>query len=505
MTFYVDENLEILTAVCLLSENENVLKCFKQFLFSYIPAIRTELSFLRNFPVYSFIKNQIGKFNLCNILNDKKLISEIELIKNDKRWEQWWDSWKSNVNELEIFYSNLLCSIVKEENNLEIIIPLYIMDSFVRKQGGKTYIISNFGVCFEENIINIGNKNNFLKDDTSKIMFNSISILEKIKQNSLFYKKEWKKINQDLSVKKAIKIDSYIFKHDNKYNFNINNYVNSPRPTKIKAKQLIKYSGALPEYLMTEINQSKIVLFGEQHCIFQHEAFLCAHLEKFYYLNIKDVCIEIPSIHQSKIDLFLSDNETVLNRDIYMLRDFIYRIKKINQNLSKAEKIKIHCVDCNTNLLTTKEMWQKREQIIANNIFTIAKQIDSKILGIFGSFHVQKSKVFYLYRSDNIKTLGQIINGKYKTFTINTFALKGEEKIGKLSSHIKLIFPLNSQLTKKLLDSNNSIFLIYKFQKKQTVYMNSYIYKKIRKEISPFDVSLIFPYQTIPEWSKNYE
>lgn len=506
MNLYIDENLEILTAICLLSENENVLKNFKQFLFSYIPAVKTELSFLKEYSIYNYIKNQTNKFNLCNLLNDKNLIPELELIKNDKRWKQWWDSWKSNINELESFYRNLLCSIViRENNNIEIIIPLYIRDSFVKRQGFKTRIISNFGICFEENLINIGNKNNFLKDDLSKIIFNSILTFEKIKQISFFIKNEWKKINQTMSIKKTIEIDSYISNHDNEYNFNINNYLNSQRPSKIKTSQLIKYSGVLPEYFITKINQSKIILFGEQHCVSQHEIFLCANLEKFYNLNIKDVCIEIPSIYQPYIDLFLSDNETSLNKNIYMLRDFIYKIKKFNQNLSENEKIKIHCVDCNTNLLTSKEMWQKRDQIIANNIFSIARKIDSKIIGIFGSFHIQKNKVFYIFRNDNIKTLGQIVNEKYTTFTINTFALKGEEKIGELSSPIKLIFPLNSQLTKKLLDSKTSIFLFYKFQKNQTVYMDSYIYKKIRKEISPFDASLIFPYQTIPEWSKDYE
>lgn len=509
MNIYIDEKLEVLTAICLLSENENVVTAFRQYEFIYIPAVKKELDFLKEFSLYYFIKKQGRKFSISKLLNNKKFIKELNEITKDKRWKNWWNSWENNINDLKTYYHNLICSLKIEKYDYELIIPLYLKNTFIKKENNKTYLISNFGISFEENIQNIQTEKHFLRDDESKILFNMLSTLEIVKNKQNFFKiNKWYEINQILPNKKAKKIDFYLNNKIDNYNFNFDNYFGSTKVTKIKSKYICKYSNLLPQKFKDEIKKSQIILFGEQHYAASHETFLCNNLNEFYLLGIRTICIEIPSIYQTSIDLFLTNKEKSLNKNIYMLRDFIYKIKKFNESFSEGERLKVYCVDFDTKFLSTKESWKIREQVISKNIINIISNNNKKMFCIFGSFHVQKNKIFYLFRNDNIKTLGQILSEKYNVFSINTFALKGEENTGTLSFPIKFIFSLNKKLPtnfKYLNNSSNAFFLFYEAKKMQTVYIDSFIYKKIKKEEIPFDVTLVFYNQTIAEWVKDYE
>lgn len=89
--------------------------------------------------------------------------------------------------------------------------------------------------------------------------------------------------------------------------------------------------------------------------------------------------------------------------------------------------------------------------------------------------------------------------------------LRGEEKPDPFSCRIRYRF--NNQNLKYIKTSLKQIikkrqngFLIYKKNKDQIIYLDFATYKYIKKSnVTVFDASLIFPIQTVAEWSKIYE
>lgn len=492
MKITISEDLEIFTAICLLSKDDKILSFFNEVVFFYIPGLEKNLSFLKESKIQYLLKTFKGKI-LLQLLENDEVIKEIEEIKQDERWREWWKCWKTNLTQIINFYNDLINKVLHTFNfelNFEIVIPLFLNKTLYKKTKINNLLISNFGFAFEENIIMNQKGDSLFEDNISKQIFNISTTFYEL-NDCLEFSEDWKLI-QKLDYKTLLKIDETLKKHNSDYNFIKNNiYLRSLKECKFPVES------SLTEF-EADLKNSDILLVGEQHFIFEQEDFLIKNFEKLYSLGFHTICLEVPKKFQSELNDFLNGIKDDLNENICMMRDFLFALKK-NKNL---ELIKIYCVDSDTDLMKTQEDFLKREIEIFRNIKDIKN--DNKIIGIFGNYHVQKNKKFYLFRDDNSKALAELLSQEFSCISINIFGLSGEEKIGPVNCKIRHKF--NNLQNFRLGNFNEESFFKYKNEENQLILLDSNTYTVLKKtEISPFDYSLIFPKQKVSEWSCIYE
>jgi hypothetical protein len=361
----------------------------------------------------------------------------------------------------------------------------------------KKNFVSNFGYTFEENIMMIQKGDSVLEDNISRLVFN---ILCETKQlNEISVSNNWKILPKLSNQTELIKLDNLLKTKFERYNLVINN-VNSDVALPINNENILS-----EEDFINTLSDVEILLFGEQHFISAQEQFLIKIYEKLLRIGFKTIRLEIPEKNQKNLDLFLEGKIEDLDKDICMMRDFIFKVRDIKK---LSPEIKIYCVDVDTSTLRTKEDFLKREVKLSNHIDSVKHISNGKILGVFGNYHVQKTKKFYLFRNDESYTFTQILSQKYKCLSVNTFGFSGEEKLGPINYKIRYKFNnlyKNDILPKKIFQ-NETFLLNYPPATNQTIFLDSGTYTTITEnENSPFDYSLIFKKQSVTSWSQLYE
>ena len=502
-----NEDFEIITALCLLSQNDFLINQFRVYEFVYIPnLLKKEILFFEKNKISTTFIKLIEKKGLTKVFTNKQFLAQLTEFKNSIIWKKWWSSWEIERNNIKIFLETKLKdleNLIETKYDIEIYIPFFYKKQLIKKDKAQISIISNLGFSFDEYLLNVANENN--KTFLSEIYLNILLLINNL--DSKKYGHDWKefsitKFNSELTL-----LDTFLAKKINWYNFNIEN--NNPKyEENYKKNYLYTFKNTLPSEIKEQLIHNEIFIIGEQHCISEQETFLCNFLNDLYDLNYRTICLEIPSKFQKFIDSYLEAENEILSENIYMMRNLISFVKEFNKH---NKQINIYCIDYDTSLITKNDDFIKRENILTKNFKEVFTNTDNKIIGIFGNFHAQKNKVFYLYRNDNIIPLAQNLAKKHSVFSINTFGLKGEEKLDPFPCRIRYRFN-NQNLKyiktplKQIIKNNQNGFLIYKKNKKQIIYLDSATYKYIKKsDVIVFDASLVFPIQTVAEWSKIYE
>lgn len=344
-------------------------------------------------------------------------------MKNSFIWKNWWSSWEVERNNVKTFLEtklNELEIILGMKYDIEIYIPFFYKKQLIKKDKSQISIISNLGFSFDEYLLNVTNENN--KPFLSEIYLNILLLLNNLNSNKSRH--DWNEITITNFNSELTLLDNFLERKINWYNFNIEN--NNP---KYKKKYLYTFNNKLPSEIKEQLILNEIFLIGEQHCISEQETFLCNFLDDLYELNYRTICLELPAKFQKYIDSYLEAENEMLSENIYMMRNLVYFVKEFNKH---NRHIKIYCIDYDTSLINKNEDFIKRENILTENFKEVLTNSDNKIIGIFGNFHVQKNKTFYLYRNDNIIPLAQMLTEKYTVFSINTFGLKGGRETGSI-------------------------------------------------------------------------
>jgi hypothetical protein len=175
--------------------------------------------------------------------------------------------------------------------------------------------------------------------------------------------------------------------------------------------------GQIEEILQLSKNK-KIVLFGEIHGTKEIPEFL----ERFFLEASKmdniNICFEIPSDYQDKINDFF---ETEDKNDGRNCKEYFKLVNSIKELINKQGlDIKIICVD-----VPLKEFLSQneREKQIASNILSSAD--NKKTFAILGKVHASKKPI--LFKKEEIYTVGTIISNEIGEglFNINIIANEG--------------------------------------------------------------------------------
>jgi hypothetical protein len=322
-----------------------------------------------DFKIFQYLKAYRGDI-LLDLMEEPIIKDEIERIKQSREWRNRWNCWTQNINQVITFFTDKIGSITdsfKIKNDFRIIIPLFYKKTLARIQFDKKNFVSNFGYTFEENIMMIQKGDSVLEDNISRLVFN---ILCETKQlNEISVSNNWKILPKLSNQTELIKLDNLLKTKFEKYNLVINN-VNSDVALPINNENVLS-----EEDFINTLSDVEILLFGEQHFISEQEQFLIKIYEKLLRIGFKTICLEIPEKNQKKLDLFLEGKIEDLDKNICMMRDFIFKIRDLKK---LSPEIKIYCVDVNTSTLRTKEDFLKRKLnfqiiLIQLSIFPIVK------------------------------------------------------------------------------------------------------------------------------------
>jgi uncharacterized iron-regulated protein len=153
------------------------------------------------------------------------------------------------------------------------------------------------------------------------------------------------------------------------------------------------------KFLLEKIHGKKIILIGEIHGTKEIPKLLTNFFSEYIIKNDFNICLEISSSEQTKIDIFMKSGDVSIIKDIFynneendgrrsleyleLIRYMYYLNKKHHK------KTKINCVDVDVDF-HPKDFQNEREKIMANNILN---SLTKKTFVILGNIHASKEKV----------------------------------------------------------------------------------------------------------------
>jgi hypothetical protein len=178
------------------------------------------------------------------------------------------------------------------------------------------------------------------------------------------------------------------------------------------------------EIIKGKIKDKNLILFGEIHGTKEIPKLLSQFFSEIAKEEEFNISLEIPQEFQANIeDFFKIKEEDSDGRNSLEYLELIKNIENLNKKYNK--KIKIFCVDMNSDSLIENEedIQNIREKIIAENIIKIIN--NKKTFVVLGNIHASKKNLSF--HQINIIPSGAILFNKLKDkmFSINILPKKG--------------------------------------------------------------------------------
>jgi len=166
--------------------------------------------------------------------------------------------------------------------------------------------------------------------------------------------------------------------------------------------------------LKEKIKNKSLILFGETHGTKEIPELLSQFFTEIAKEEDFNICLEIPGEFQENIEDFFKIKNDSRNSLEYF--ELIKNIKKLNKKYNR--QIKIFCIDINSNfkIENEKNIQNKREEIMAENIMKILGN-NKKTFSILGNIHA--SKKIILISKTRIVPTGFILFNKLKNRMFN--------------------------------------------------------------------------------------
>ncbi len=191
---------------------------------------------------------------------------------------------------------------------------------------------------------------------------------------------------------------------------------------------------SLFNFIKNKLIKRKIVIFGEVHGTKEIPLEFSDFLSKYILIKDFNLCLEIPSNEQGKINEFLDSGNLALLENTQFFsnssesdgRNSIEIIKLINKvyelNKKYDKSIKVQCVDLNYDLVVDELL--KRDEIIVNNIKNALS--DFQTLVLLGNFHAMNQK--FVLNGLEFETVGSILKKEFGNhiLTVDIAPKKGE-------------------------------------------------------------------------------
>ncbi len=200
------------------------------------------------------------------------------------------------------------------------------------------------------------------------------------------------------------------------------------------------------ESISKKISGKKIILIGEIHGTKEIPRVLTRFFSEHIKKNDFNICLELPSNEQEKINNYFSTGDENLIREIFYNSDesdgrksleYMELIKKIYEiNKKHNKKIKIIFIDIDNNF-KAKDFQNEREKIMAKNIL---KSAEKQTFAILGNIHASKKIIdiagvkiiptgYYIFKElkrdfvniNLIPKTGRVHNLSIKKITSKTF------------------------------------------------------------------------------------